>query len=216
MIPVIKPTSIYQQSSTSKARIDSLPGKNFPVLTLLLGFIASIATISPQLTSLMQFDRTAILQGELWRTLTGHFTHWSSSHLFWDLLVFVILAGFIERISRLKLLTCFAACSLFISLLVFAIIPEMSFYRGLSGIDNGLFMMLLVLLYRKKTTGQKLRRKIPYFLLGILFISKSMFELSTAQNVFVDSSGLFIPVPLAHLGGAFIGWLLGTLQCQKP
>ena len=187
---------------------------NFPFFTILLGLLVSTITLSPQMTSWLQFDRSAILDGEIWRTFTGHLTHWSVSHLFWDMLVFLVLAGIIERFSRRQFLACFAAGSLIISLLVFTMLPEMAYYRGLSGIDSGLFMLLLVLLYRRNAAGHNVLHKIPYILLGLLFIGKTAFELSTAQTLFVQSSDLFIPVPLAHMGGAFVGGIIGTLHSK--
>ena len=75
-------------------------------------------------------------------------------------------------------------------------------------------MLLLVLLYRRNAAGHSFLHKIPYILLGLLFIGKSAFELSTAQTLFVQASDLFIPVPLAHLGGAFIGGVIGTLHSK--
>ena len=189
--------------------------RHFPIITIILGFLASVTTFSPQLTSWLQFDRSAILRGELWRAFTGHLTHWSVSHLFWDMLVFLVLAGTIERFNRRQLLTCFAIGSFFISLLVFSILPEMTYYRGLSGIDSGLFMLLLVVLYRRNTSGRKVMHKIPYILIGLFFVGKSALELSTAQTLFVQPSSLFIPVPLAHLGGAFVGGVIGNLHSKR-
>ena len=71
-------------------------------------------------------------------------------------------------------------------------------------------MLLLVLLYRRNAASQNILHKIPYILFGLLFVGKVTFELSTAQSVFVHSSDLFVPVPLAHLGGAFVGGIIGT------
>ena len=187
---------------------------NFPILTLLIGLSALGITFSAQMTSLLQFDRTAIMQGEIWRIFTGHLTHWSLSHLIWDILVFLLLAGVIERFSRRRLLACFTSASLIISLLVFTFLPEMTFYRGLSGIDSALFVMLLVVFYHQRASGHSLLHKMPYYLLGILFIGKTVFELSTSHAFFVQSSDLFVPVPLAHLGGALVGWIIGALNCQ--
>ena len=76
-------------------------------------------------------------------------------------------------------------------------------------------MLLLVLLYRRNAAAHNLLHKIPYIMLGLLFVGKLAFELSTAQSVFVQSSDLFVPVPLAHLGGAFVGWTIGTLPSRK-
>ena len=207
--------SSFNKKPLKNQSIISPAQHNFPILTVLIGLSALSATLSSQLTSLLQFNRSAIMQGEVWRIFTGHLTHWSLSHLFWDIIVFLVLAGTIEGFSRRRFLTCFASASLIISLLVFTFLPEMTFYRGLSGIDSGLFMMLLVMLYRKNASGHDLLHKIPYLLLGLLFIGKTVFELTTAQAFFVESSDLFIPVPLAHLGGAFTGWIIGTLYCLE-
>ena len=209
MVPLCHKNSIKNPAIAYQAQ------RHFPLLTIIFGFLASAVSLSPQLTSWLQFDRAAIMQGELWRILTGHFTHWSVSHLFWDMLVFLVLAGIIERFSRRQFLACFAAGSLIISLLVFTMLPEMAYYRGLSGIDSGLFMLLLVLLYRRNAAAHNVLHKIPYILLGLLFIGKTAFELSTAQTLFVQSSDLFIPVPLAHMGGAFVGGIIGTLHSKR-
>jgi len=214
MQPTMQMAGLSHKSSLRNLNIISPAKHNFPLLTILFGFIAATVTLSPQMTPWLQFDRSAILQGEIWRTLTGHLTHWSVSHLFWDMLVFLVLAGIIERFSRRQFLACFAAGSLTISLLVFTMLPEMAYYRGLSGIDSGLFMLLLVLLYRRNAAGHNVLHKIPYILLGLLFIGKTAFELSTAQTLFVQSSDLFIPVPLAHMGGAFVGGIIGTLHSK--
>jgi rhomboid family GlyGly-CTERM serine protease len=189
--------------------------RNFPFFTLLFGLLALAVSISPQMTSWFQFDREALQHGEIWRTLTGHLTHWSASHLFWDILVFLVLAGTIEWFSRRRLLGCFATSSLVISLLVFILLPEMGYYRGLSGIDSGLFILLLVLLYRRNASGENLLHKSPYLLFGLLFISKSVFELKTAQTLFVPSADLFTPVPMAHLGGALVGGIIGMLPLRR-
>ena len=207
--------SSFNKKPLKNQSIISPAQHNFPILTVLIGLSALSATLSSQLTSLLQFDRTAFMDGEVWRVFTGHLTHWSLSHLFWDILVFLVLAGVIERFSRRRLLVCFASASLIISLLVFTFLSEMTFYRGLSGIDSALFMMLLVMFYRQRPSRHSLLRKMPYYLLGILFIGKTVFELTTAQAFFVESSDLFIPVPLAHLGGAFTGWIIGTLYCLE-
>ena len=39
----------------------------------------------------LQYDRTAILQGEIWRLITGHWTHFPGDHLLWCVLVFAVM-----------------------------------------------------------------------------------------------------------------------------
>jgi hypothetical protein len=89
--------SLFNKKPLKNQSIISPAQHNFPYLTLLFGFLASAITLSPQMTSWLEFNRPAILHGEIWRTLTGHFTHWTASHLFWDIIVFLVLAGTIER-----------------------------------------------------------------------------------------------------------------------
>lgn len=182
--------------------------RNFPYVTLLLGCIVLIINRLPPVAAWLQFDRSAILHGELWRIVTGHLTHWSSSHLFWDILVFLVLAGIIEWFSRKQLLVFIAAASFFISLLVLIGLPEMNYYRGLSGLDSGLFIVLLVMFYRMKASGRRFLQQLPYVVLGSFFFGKSVFELLTGRTLFVDPSELFLPVPLAHIGGIFIGLVI--------
>ena len=47
--------------------------------------------------TLLEYDRAAILHGEVWRLVTGHFVHWSVGHLAWDLLAFAILSAVCMR-----------------------------------------------------------------------------------------------------------------------
>jgi rhomboid family GlyGly-CTERM serine protease len=185
-----------------------------PFITALLVLSGLALALSPKLVSMLQFNRTAVMQGELWRIFTGHRTHWSGSHLLWDMLVFSMLEAIIEWLSRGRLLLFLAAGCLVISLMVFAFLPEMSLYRGLSGLDSGLFMLLLVLLYRNNTAGSSMLQKMPYFLAALLFAGKTLFEVTTGHTLFVQSSDLFIPVPLAHLGGAAAGMAIGLMHSK--
>ncbi len=194
--------------------IDFTANGHKPLLSLLVTLSAIVVSISPQLTSWLQYDRTAILDGEIWRAFTGHITHWSQSHLFWDVLVFAVLAGIAESFNRWRFFLCLAVSSLVITLLNLALLPEMIYYRGLSGIDSALFMLLLSMFYRRNRSINN-RQKMLYVFPAALFIGKSTYELATGQTLFVQSSGLFISVPLAHLAGALVGGLAGFLSLKK-
>lgn len=194
--------------------IDCTANCHTPLLSLFLTLSAIVVSISPQLTSWLQYDRTAILDGEIWRVFTGHITHWSKSHLFWDVLVFMVLAGIAEWFSRGRYFLCMAVGSLAISLLNLALLPEMIYYRGLSGLDSAMFMLLLAIFYRRNTSLNNMQ-KMLYVFSAVLFFGKSAYELTTGQALFVQSSGLFIPVPLAHLAGALVGGLVGFLSFKE-
>jgi rhomboid family GlyGly-CTERM serine protease len=167
--------------------------------------------LTPELTAWTTFDRTALAAGELWRLITGHWTHWSGEHLGWDLLVFAVAGGALElRGRRRAFLLCTAVSALIISGGVWVRRPEMVEYRGLSGIDCALVTLVAVDLLRQSIRGG--RRGLSLALTGLLvgYLGKVTFELATGQTLFVDSEqGLFVPVPLAHVLGGAVGVALG-------
>ncbi len=154
---------------------------------------------------MLQFERAAIVQGEGWRLLTGHLTHFGADHLRWDLLAFVALGVAAEFQSRSRFLITLGASALLISLGVLIAQPQFVIYRGLSGIDSALFGLVLagVLL-----EGWRARHGFSLAVGGLAlagFAAKCAYELITADTVFVASSDVFAPVPLAHLIGMLTG-----------
>lgn len=85
------------------------------------------------------YSRTEVMNGELWRLMTGHLVHFSFAHLAGNLLAFTALAIFIELQQGRKLLgflLLFLAISSSISMLAFA--PALLYYGGISSINYGL------------------------------------------------------------------------------
>ncbi len=72
-----------------------------PWLTLtLFGLMILLFLFNHQLFQALCFYQDSILNGEIYRILTGHFIHCTVEHLCWDLLAFLILGSVIERYSR--------------------------------------------------------------------------------------------------------------------
>ena len=170
-----------------------------------LAVLAAWLYLAPELTLWLEYDRTAIAAGELWRLVTGHWTHWSGEHLFWDLLVFIVAAGVWERQGkRRRLLVCLLGSALAISLAIWLLLPQMTFYRGLSGIDCALVAAVAVDSIRQARARGRLG--VAWLLGGVLAFTsfKLVYELVTGSTLFVDAaSGPAVNVPLAHvLGGA--------------
>ena len=116
-----------------------------PWASLLLALSVVLLHLTPQLTAWATFDRTAIASGQLWRLVTGHWTHWSGEHLVWDLLVFAVVGGALElRGGRRVFLLCAVLSALLISAGVWVLQPDMVEYRGLSGIDCALVTLVAV------------------------------------------------------------------------
>jgi len=157
----------------------------------------------PNMTELLEYNRELIFRGEYWRLVTGHFTHCSLDHLFWDTVTFAILSFICCRKSIKLYLLMITVSSLFISIVILIMNSEIMIYRGLSGIDTALFFFAA---YSIATKAVKNRDKL-WTLIGctllILPVIKTLYEYFTGNLLFTNSSN-FLPLPGVHLAGIVI------------
>jgi len=179
---------------------------------------ALVIAIIPGAADRLQLDRSDVLQrGSLWQFGTCHWTHWSMSHLFWDCLALGVLASVCERENRTRFRWCIAVSVPVIPLVLWFTEAWMLTYRGLSGIDSALFVLLVTMLIRDAVRrGDRLGLACA----GLVFagfMGKVGYEFLAGQTVFVDNaaSGM-VPVPMAHVVGAVIGLLCGALPRLGP
>jgi rhomboid family GlyGly-CTERM serine protease len=179
-----------------------------PGVSLGLTALAGFLWLVPAATPWLEYDRAALAAGQLWRLVTAHWTHWSADHLGWDLLAFALLGALCERESRSRFLLCVLGGAGAVSLAVWGLLPAVTTYRGLSGLDSALFVLLAVSVMRAE--GE------PPWRLGagaaalVLFQAKILYEIWTGTAVFVQGAGLDVaPIPLAHLAGAAVGFAVG-------
>ena len=197
-------------------RLKSATG-HLPGVSLVLVAAACLVMAFPSLADRLQYDRSAVVQGQWWRIATCHLTHWSFDHLFWDVTALLFLGFVIERDKRRRLLTCMGLSAVLIPLAVGAWLPELSTYRGLSGIDSAVFMLLATTLLGDSWD----RRDWGWTLVstGVMagFVAKTGFEFVTGTTLFVDATAAeMLPVPLAHVIGAGIGVLSGVQWKPRP
>ncbi len=76
------------------------PKSEFPYLSVIMTAFAVFLFSFNDAGSSLQYDRTAIASGELWRIITGHWVHWSFDHFLWCVITFVTLGAICERQSR--------------------------------------------------------------------------------------------------------------------
>lgn len=185
--------------------------------TVLVTIFALLIFLVPGLCHLLEVDWSKVAEGELWRLITGHLTHYDSGHLFWDLSMFAGLGLCCERRSVPQTAACIAGSMGLISVLLPWISPEIGSYRGLSGVDSGLFVLLLMQLAVDGMT----RREWMWIALPSLglaaFLGKISYEHLTGATLFVDSAAAgFVPLPAAHLLGAAIGLVAGCMPWFLP
>jgi rhomboid family GlyGly-CTERM serine protease len=183
-----------------------------PLCTLLLCGCALVATCGS--SDRLEYDRAAIEAGQVWRLLTGHWTHWSPQHLFWDVATFASLGVLSERRSRAAFLACTFAAATAISASLWLFRPDVILYRGLSGIDVGLFTLVVTGMFRDtRATHRRATATIAIAALVALAL-KLTWELATGTAFFVDAAAAaFQSLPSAHAVGGVVGVLCG---CAIP
>ena len=178
--------------------------------SLFLSLAAVFVFVCPALAVHLEYDRAAIAAGEIWRLFSGHWVHYGFEHLFWDLLAFGVLGLACERRSRSRFLVCVIASALAISLSVWFCLSDMSAYRGLSGVDSALVVLLFMELRSEAIRSGKPKQIIVPAACLAAFVFKVSLELATGDTIFVKSLGSgTVGVPLAHVVGAAVGFLVG-------
>lgn len=177
-------------------------GKNkSSILLPLLPAVAVVAIyLLPNFGDYLEFKRQLIGAGEVWRLLTGHFTHFTFEHLIWDVLTFAVLGVICCKRSRLEYLTVCVVSVVAISLVAWYACPGMEAYRGLSGIDTALYCYIALTM-----GGDALYHKHYAVFAGIvslliMMFGKTLYELVSGQALFVHCNQ-FSALPQAHIAG---------------
>lgn len=180
--------------------------RNYPV-TIGVSLLAILVHLISSSQSALELDFSLVSRGQWWRILTGHLTHFDAQHLFWDLLMFAGLAAACERMRPRQIALVLPLMAAGISLAVRLFCPEISLYRGLSGIDTGLFVWFAGMrIQRAVDDGNRVGIAI-WSAPCVGLIGKLIYESTTCQTLFVDSAQ-FTPLVEAHLAGVVIGILI--------
>lgn len=178
----------------------------FPWATLALALAALAAWCVPGATAALELDR-ALVGHEAWRLVGGHLTHFTVEHLVWDLVVLIGLGGFCEWRWPWRTRAALALAGPVLGLAFLVGCPGLATYRGLSGLDSVLMLLLAAGLFREGALGPR-TRWLP-LVAGLAFLAKVTLEAVTGATAFVDARGVFEPVPLIHLAGGLLGLASG-------
>jgi len=174
-----------------------------PKVTCFILVVSVISSISPEIASVFIFDRSAILKGEVWCILTCHFVHFSNLHLGYNLLAFGIAGWIIENkdyrhFSRLCILM-----AALISISLFILEPDVSYYGGLSGMACGS-------IYYCALWGTSENRSWRTICMLVIFIVpiKIADEICNSASVLPYwGQQTFVPMPTSHLIGTVVATL---------
>lgn len=174
-----------------------------PWRTLLIVAGAVVASMSPRWSAWLVYDREAILSGEVWRLFTGHWVHFSNSHLVYDLLALGIAGWMIET----QKLPHFGSLCLLAPWLISGVLlvcePQVKWFGGLSALATTAIVYLALF---------GLHHAAPWrwvclaTLLGVA--GKIFFELTSGRMIFVTAGNVPLTVCVAsHISGAMIAAL---------
>lgn len=177
-----------------------------------VGVAAVITSLIPGLGEFLAWRRDLPWFSRLSGVLTGHLVHWSTDHLIWDVVAFFALAAAAIALAPGRVVPCLLVSAVMIPLEISWFRPELLSYRGLSGLDAGLFGLVLSILWQ----GNKTEKVLSGLAVAGLF-AKVTYELVTGDTLFVNrSEGGFIPAASAHLMGALCGWICGSVSSLCP
>ena len=167
-----------------------------PIITMCLVCTTLLVGAWAELAELFVYDRIEVFKGELWRIITAPLVHFSKSHLFWNVLVFVAAGWTIEKSDpRGFWIVCIFSC-VSPGLLFLWAYPELLRYGGLSGLATGAVVYLC--LY--KTAWEDSNKSLWVAILVLVGV-KILVEVVTDRSVFVRDGTPFQILPVTHVLG---------------
>lgn len=170
----------------------------------LLALAALVLDYAPAgLGDLMAYDRLALLSGQLWRLWSGHLVHFSARHAITDAAALFLIGAVLEPLlgtRRLCLALGWGAALIGLALLLG--LPELTHYRGLSGLDVMMAVMALCTLWQHRT--------LPRYRVAALAALLVFKTASEALGITLGSSSLPMGITVmwqAHALGAACGVL---------
>ena len=180
-----------------------MKNKQIPILTIsLLAILICLHWLVADKTALY-FSAAGIVDGEIWRIISGHFMHADLKHLLWNCLGLAVLGTLLEHRSRTVLLATLGTGIIFVSALLLTPFAQLEYYCGLSGVLNTLLLVALWLEW--KSTRSRL-----IILIACGCIAKVLIEVSQGVSIMTHIS--WPPYAWSHVaglvGGLLVIWML--------
>jgi rhomboid family GlyGly-CTERM serine protease len=150
--------------------------------------------------------RRALAFSEPWRLLTAHFVHLSFLHAALNGVALVLLGHlFADRLRPREIFGILAIAPILLSLAFWLLVPELQWYRGLSGVLHALYFAGCVV-WIGQTAGRARWLPVAALLGGT---AKVLIEQPGDASFPVHELLRVAVVPQAHLIGAIVGTAAG-------
>ena len=183
------------------------------MLVLVIGYpLLTVGSHAPP-APLLELRGGATAFADIHKIITCHLVHFTSSHLFLDLTMFLLLGSICERQTGkwYRLLLLFFATSVGTGIAM--LLPDGAGYRGLSGVVTAQCMFVLVVFGGRAFRNKNLSAIMILASAAAGLAFKFVFEGVTKVAMFsydMNTNGI-IPSPAAHLLGASAGVICGLI-----
>lgn len=174
-------------------------------IPLTLALVAILVAASGQDATLaLRYQRPSIIDGQLWRIVTGNLVHLGWQHLVMNVIGLMLIWALLKDVySQLPWIAIISISGLGVSLGLLTLTPEIHWYVGLSGLLHGMFLAGVI--------GNLRRREWRDALLLAAVVAKLAYEQIAGA---VPGSAEFANGPVvvdAHLYGAIAGALCAAV-----
>ncbi len=176
----------------------------------IVGAVVLVAICSP-LAAALEYQRGAWEAGALWRGVTSHLTHWSWSHMLWNLIGFTLLGACCERTDRRLFVRAVTSAAVAIPFALAAFAPALTHYRGLSGIVVALFACTATtLVLEAHRRGDRLTALVTAAL-SLAFVARMVAAWSGGETLLSSSLGDGVATdPVSHIVGLACGTVVAV------
>jgi rhomboid family GlyGly-CTERM serine protease len=184
--------------------------RRLPWITATLAALFAAAWFLP--AEMLEYDRTRVAAGEVWRLLTGQLVHWTPRMAAFDVGMLLGLGVWLEVRGDRRLTAVALALGGGLTTLSIHLLSTVSVYRGSSGMASALFVLAAV----RVADATDPRSSILAIAAVALFLSKAAFESLAGQTLFAGPlpPGVHV-IPLVHLLGG-LGGLVTALRARCP
>lgn len=172
-----------------------------------------VAVLSAELflpAELLEYRRTLAAR-EPWRLFTGHFVHLSFLHALLNCVALLLLDRlFADRLTPRELFAILGFTPILVSLVFWVLLPELQWYRGLSGVLHAVYFAGCVV-WIASSSGRARWLPVAALIGGTL---KVLVEQPWDASFPVHETLRIAVVPQSHLIGAIVGTAAGLLLRQ--
>lgn len=156
--------------------------------------------------------RRALAVREPWRLFTGHFIHLSLLHALLNCVALLLLDRlFADRLRPRELFAILGIAPILVSLVFWLVLPELHWYRGLSGVLHAVYFAGCVT-WIASSSGRARWLPVAALIGGTL---KVLVEQPWDASFPVHEVLRIAVVPQSHLIGAIVGTAAGLLLRQR-